>query len=130
MIEGGLFTRDFLIEGITSTQQWLALDEAEIARIRTTARALFSKLLTIKKPSEAVTEKDLIYPLLAGEHAKSWGLSRRKAQWAIFIVWLEIWIESSKCAGERPVENGDAHVKEGLDGPSVPSHLLFFDHAF
>jgi hypothetical protein len=59
LIEGGLFTRDFLIEGITSTQQWLALDEAELARIRATADALFSKLTAIKNPSEAVTEKDL-----------------------------------------------------------------------
>ena len=59
-----------MIEGITSTQQWLALDEAELARIRATADALFSKLTAIKNPSEAVTEKDLIYPLLS---AVGWG---------------------------------------------------------
>jgi hypothetical protein len=70
LIEGGFFTRDFLIEGITSTQQSLALDEVELARIRATADALFSKLTAIKSPSEAVTEKDLIYPLLS---AVGWG---------------------------------------------------------
>ncbi len=64
MIGGGLFTRDFLIEGIAGTPQWTALDDASGAGMRRTAEALFKTLVAIKTPSEAVTEKDLIYPLL------------------------------------------------------------------
>jgi hypothetical protein len=65
LIDGGLFTRDFLIEGITATPQWTALDPQAIDRIRSDAVSLFSKLTALKNPSEAVTEKDLIYPLIA-----------------------------------------------------------------
>ncbi|RNJ47897.1 Eco57I restriction-modification methylase domain-containing protein [Methylocystis hirsuta] len=70
MIDGGLFTRDFLIEGITATPQWTALDPQAVDRIRSDAVSLFSNLTAIKNPTEAVTEKDLIYPLLA---AIGWG---------------------------------------------------------
>jgi len=65
LIDGGLFTRDFLIEGITATPQWTALDPQAIDSIRSDAVSLYSKLTALKNPSEAVTEKDLIYPLLA-----------------------------------------------------------------
>lgn len=70
LIDGGLFTRDFLIEGIASTLQWTALDSNAMDHFRSDAIVLFSKLTAIKNPTEAVTEKDLIYPLLA---AIGWG---------------------------------------------------------
>ena len=70
MITGGLFTRDFLTEGILSTSRWQALDKNNVAAIRDKAAALFAKLAQIRNPSEPVTEKDLIYPLLA---AIGWG---------------------------------------------------------
>jgi hypothetical protein len=44
-------------------------------------------------------------------------------------VCLEGWISPPERAAERFVENCDAHVEEGLQGPSVPSHLLLLDHA-
>ncbi len=70
MITGGLFTRDFLTEGILSTPRWQALDENDVAAFRDGAAALFAKLGQIRNPSEPVTEKDLIYPLLT---AIGWG---------------------------------------------------------
>ena len=70
MITGGLFTRDFLTEGILSTPQWQALEENDVAAIRDKAAALFAKLTEVRNPSEPVTEKDLIYPLLS---AIGWG---------------------------------------------------------
>src|SRR5208337_2129554 len=35
---------------------------------------------------------------------------------------------TSERAGERSVENGDAHVEKGLHRPLVPTHLLLLDH--
>ena len=70
LIGGGLFTRDFLLEGIRSTQRWEAIGADQFSKIRNEAVSLFTKLTTIRNPSEAVTEKDLIYPLLS---AVGWG---------------------------------------------------------
>ena len=70
MITGGLFTRDFLTEGILSTSHWKALDDQALAEVRAAAESLFAKLSQIRNPSEPVTEKDLIYPLLS---AIGWG---------------------------------------------------------
>jgi hypothetical protein len=70
LIEGGLFTRDFLLEGIREQDAWKALDDDSIAGVREDALSLFGKLLKTKHPSEPVTEKDLIYPLL---RAIGWG---------------------------------------------------------
>jgi hypothetical protein len=47
----------------------------------------------------------------------------------IVILCLEARISSPERTHERFVENRNAHVEEGLHGPSVPSHLLLFDHA-
>ncbi|MBY6244021.1 Eco57I restriction-modification methylase domain-containing protein [Methylosinus sp. Sm6] len=56
---------DFLIEGATETEAWSALSPAAIDALRAQALHLFQRLTAQKEPSEAVTEKDLIYPLLA-----------------------------------------------------------------
>ena len=34
MFEGGLFTRDWLVEGVTGTTAWSALDDATVATLR------------------------------------------------------------------------------------------------
>jgi hypothetical protein len=65
LIDGGLFTRDFLLEGIREQDAWKALEDSAVGRIRGEAVRLFGNLLKIKNPTEAVTEKDLIWPLLA-----------------------------------------------------------------
>ncbi len=65
MINGGLFTLDFLIEGIRETEPWRALSETGVGDMRGRALSLVKRLSTLKAPTEAVTEKDLIYPLLS-----------------------------------------------------------------
>jgi hypothetical protein len=70
LINSGLFTLDFLIEGIRDTDLWRALTEQRVEDLRTQALALFERLGVLTAPTEAVTEKDLIYPLLS---AIGWG---------------------------------------------------------
>jgi hypothetical protein len=65
LINGGLFTHDFLIEGIRETELWATLTDAGVNSARVRALALFERLTTLKTPTEAVTEKDLIYPMLS-----------------------------------------------------------------
>ncbi|QCI67215.1 hypothetical protein [Phreatobacter stygius] len=65
MIQGGLFTRDFLEEGIKGQAAWQQIDDAELRRLKDMAVSLFAKITSTKSPNEAVTEKDLIYPLLS-----------------------------------------------------------------
>lgn len=69
MIRGGLFTRDFLAEGILETDAWKALDDDAVAAIEKTLRSLFTNIQAKKQPTEADTEKHLIWPTL---HAIGW----------------------------------------------------------
>src|SRR5271156_1063461 len=70
LIGGGLFTRDFLIEGITTTPRWESIGDDRLSKIQAEAISFFTKLTSVSNPSEAVTEKYLIYPLL---EAVGWG---------------------------------------------------------
>ena len=63
MINGGLFTHDFLIEGIRETEPWATLTDGCVGNARVRALALFQRLSALKTPTEAVTEKDFIYPV-------------------------------------------------------------------
>jgi hypothetical protein len=69
LLSGGLFTHDFLIEGICGTGAWMALDDAGIADVRSRLDKLLSAIGKLKNPNEAETEKELIWPLL---EALSW----------------------------------------------------------
>jgi hypothetical protein len=64
MISGGLFTRDFLIEGIRETEVWHSLDEASALQLRTDVKVMLEALAARKNPNEAQTEEDVVYPLL------------------------------------------------------------------
>jgi hypothetical protein len=64
VIDGGLFTRDFLIEGIRSTDAWQSLDDESLDTFRESAKAFLSSLAARRNPNEAQTEDDLVYPLL------------------------------------------------------------------
>ncbi|MFT4095755.1 MAG: hypothetical protein QM651_01440 [Rhodoblastus sp.] len=68
LIGGQLFTRDFLLEGITETDNWRQVDYAALAAVRTRAKALLDALAARKNPNEAQTEDDLVYPLLEAVH--------------------------------------------------------------
>jgi hypothetical protein len=64
MIQGALLTRDFLLEGIKETSAWGAQSEASLAALRARVVKRFADFVGIKNPNEAVTEKNLIYPVL------------------------------------------------------------------
>ncbi len=64
MIAGNLFTRDYLLEGITRSQEWLALPDADVIDFKEKALKSVQSLLAIHRPNEAQTEKTLIYPIL------------------------------------------------------------------
>lgn len=64
MIQGGLFTRDFLSEGILEEEAWRTLDDATVEQARSEIRELLYHLIAVRRPNEAETEKELIFPLL------------------------------------------------------------------
>jgi hypothetical protein len=64
LLSGGLLTRDFLIEGICGTDQWVALADDAVAKLHTQLHALLTAFGKLKNPTEAETEKELIWPLL------------------------------------------------------------------
>ena len=64
MLNGGLFTRDFLIEGIQGTAAWDDLDETLVADLKTRIEVLLPAFRKLKNQTEAETEKELIWPLL------------------------------------------------------------------
>ena len=64
MLNGGLFTRDFLIEGVRDTAAWQSLDDASLGHLRGRLETLFASFGNIKNPNESETEKELIWPLL------------------------------------------------------------------
>jgi hypothetical protein len=64
LIAGNLFTRDYLLEGITRSKPWKALASSEVLALRAAFLKHAQSLQTISKPNEAQTEKTLIYPIL------------------------------------------------------------------
>ncbi|MDA8383567.1 MAG: restriction endonuclease [Betaproteobacteria bacterium] len=64
MIDGRLFTRDFLLEGIRETAQWCAVDDAALLSWTQRAREMMVALASRNNANEAQTEADLVYPLL------------------------------------------------------------------
>ena len=64
MISGNLFTRDYLLEGITRSEPWKELADGEVEALKAGLQKLAQSLLAIHKPNEAQTEKAFIYPVL------------------------------------------------------------------
>lgn len=64
MISGNLFTRDYLLEGITRSPAWQDLSEASVLELKHKLAERVQSLLAVNKPNEAQTEKTLIYPVL------------------------------------------------------------------
>ena len=64
VFQGALFTRDWIREGIAETPQWQGLAKPELDRLWNEARALLAEHAGRRKPTEAETEDQLIYPLL------------------------------------------------------------------
>lgn len=64
VLQGALFTRYWLTEGIAESPEWQVLDDELVQRRWVRAQALLSSLAGRKKPTEADTEEHLIYPML------------------------------------------------------------------
>ena len=60
MVQGALFTRDYLGEAILGSEPWRALDDAAVTTFRDAVFAVYRSFPTTKRPNEAVTEEDLI----------------------------------------------------------------------
>lgn len=63
-MQGSLFTRDFLLEGINATEAWKSLDAKAFDDFRVALASVFAAFPTSGKPNEAHTEDDLIIPVL------------------------------------------------------------------
>jgi len=64
VLQGGLFTRDWLTQGIFESAQWRELTEQSVDRAREQIGSLLSSLTKRKAPVEAETEDKLVYPVL------------------------------------------------------------------
>ena len=64
MLRGGLFTHEYLLEGIKDSDAWKALDEAHLVSTRAQIEQRLAAVQKIKKPNEPETEKELIWPVL------------------------------------------------------------------
>jgi hypothetical protein len=64
VISGNLFTRDYLLEGITRSAPWKDLADSEVASLKAGLLKHAKSLLAINKANEAQTEKSFIYPVL------------------------------------------------------------------
>ena len=62
--QGQLFADGFLCEAIAESEDWLALDDAALERLRADLRAAFDRFPTDGAPNESQTEIDLIRPVL------------------------------------------------------------------
>ena len=63
-MQGSLFTQDFLKEGITETEVWRALEEPALTEFHARVSATFEAFPLDGHPNEAVTERNLIDPIL------------------------------------------------------------------
>jgi hypothetical protein len=64
MLRGGLFTHEYLLEGIKDSEAWKTLNDARIVSVRAEIEKRLSAIQKLKKPNEAETEKELIWPAL------------------------------------------------------------------
>lgn len=64
MIQGGLFTRDFLLEGVKAEPAWCALSADALETARLCLAALLAPIVRQRSPNEAETEAQLVFPVL------------------------------------------------------------------
>jgi hypothetical protein len=64
-MQGALYTRDFLERGICEESAWGALNVDTLAALKVRLCSLVATFAPNHKPNEGVTERDLIYPVLA-----------------------------------------------------------------
>ncbi len=63
-MRGKLFTQDYLAEGITDAAAWRELGAEDVGALEARLQEIFSAFPVAATPNEAVTEHDLIWPVL------------------------------------------------------------------
>jgi len=86
LLNCGLFTRDFLIEGIGNEGAWQRLDDAALNILRDKLSVLLASFGKLKTPTEPETEKELIWPLL-----EALGWSDILIQQNLSSQWCAVW---------------------------------------
>ena len=112
MIRGGLFSRFFLEDGIRQTEAYQALNPAEVLAFHDAVRGRWAKLEQIKRPSEAETEADFVFPaldLLGWHHLPQQQPGRGRRDIADALLFLD---EATKDAS-RPLRTED-RFKRGV----------------
>lgn len=64
IIQGNLFSRDFLLDGIRRTPEWLAIDDVSVNKLKGDLAAIYQRLPLNRATSESQTEDELIWPVL------------------------------------------------------------------
>ena len=62
VLQGGLFTSDFLIDAVQEMDEWQRWDDGEV--LETELQNIFNAFPIDQKPNESQTEDDLIWPIL------------------------------------------------------------------
>ncbi len=63
-MNGKLFIRDFLAEGITETEAWKAVGNDELEKLKAQVKEIFCGVRPGFSPNEATTESEIIFPIL------------------------------------------------------------------
>ncbi len=80
ILQGSLFTQDFLTDAIAATPEYRALDDAALATLRADLAEIFDRFPVSTEPNESQTEDDLIWPVLA---RLGWRASLRQQNLAV-----------------------------------------------
>jgi len=64
MLRGSLFTQEYLLEGIKASDAWKSLDNQSILDVRAAIGERLVAIQKFKKPTEAETEAEVIWPVL------------------------------------------------------------------
>ena len=72
MLRGSLFTQEYLLEGIKASDAWKSLGDQSVLAVRTAIAERLAAIQKFKKPNEAETEAEVIWPVL---RALGWGHS-------------------------------------------------------
>ncbi len=105
MIRGTLFTRFFLEDGIRATDAYRHQNVAETLRLADTIRGLWARLDDMRRPSEAETEAEFIYPvfdLLGWHHLPQQQPGRGRRDIADALLFLS---EDAKARARRQHEH-------------------------
>jgi hypothetical protein len=70
MLRGSLFTQEYLLEGIKASDAWKSLDNQSVLAVRTAIYERLAAIQKFKKPNEAETEAEVIWPVQASPAQK------------------------------------------------------------